>query len=106
MPLFCEQPILPELQRLNVNEIPVLKPYALKFLMIFRSLLRPVITIVTLFLMIKHLQAESVMVHSYAACAVDKVLIIRGQDNKSPLVAGAQLASFSNELFIGLLGAL
>lgn len=105
LPQFCQQQILPELQRPNVNEMPVLKADALKFLMTFRSLLGPEITMGSLPLMIKHLQAESVVVHSYAACALDKVLILRGPDNKSPLVAGAQLAPFSNELFTGLFAA-
>lgn len=82
LPQFCQQQILPELQRPNVNEMPVLKADALKFLMTFRSLLGPEITMGSLPLMIKHLQAESVVVHSYAACALDKVLILRGPDNK------------------------
>lgn len=82
LPQFCQQQILPELQRPNVNEIPVLKADALKFLMTFRSLLGPEKMMGSLPLMIKHLQAESVVVHSYAACALDKVLILRGPDNK------------------------
>lgn len=105
LPAFCHSKVLTELERPNVNELPVLKADALKFLMTFRSVLGPEITMTSLPLVIKHLQADSVVVHSYAANSLDKVLILRGPDNKSPLVSGAQLTPFSNELFAGLFSA-
>lgn len=106
LPQFCQQHVIPELARPNVNELPVLKADALKFLMAFRSLLGPEITTISLPHMIKHLQTESVVVHSYAACALDKVLILRAADGKTPLVSGAQLSQYASELFNGLFSTL
>lgn len=65
-----------------VNELPVLKADALKFLMTFRSLLGQEIIIGSLPHMIKHLQASSAVVHSYAACALDKVLVLKVEKNQ------------------------
>lgn len=82
LPQFCQQHILPELERTNVNELPVLKADALKFIMTFRSLLGPETVISSLPQIIRHLQAENTVVHSYAACAIDKILVMRGQDGQ------------------------
>ena len=65
-----------------VNEIPVLKADALKFIMTFRSLLGGQTILGCLPQIIRHLPAQSIVVHSYAACAIDKILIMRGPDTK------------------------
>lgn len=82
LPQFCQQHILPELERANVNELPVLKADALKFIMTFRSLLGSESVISSLPQIIRHLQADNIVVHSYAACAIDKILVMRGPDGK------------------------
>lgn len=77
LPDFCQQQIFPELERSNVNELPVLKADAIKFIMTFRNLLGADIITRSLPLIISHLRAENVVCHSYAACALEKILLVR-----------------------------
>lgn len=69
-----------------VNELPVLKADAIKFIMIFRSILPPEQVIGSLPQMIRHLSAASPVVHSYAACAIEKILSMKDKNNVALLV--------------------
>eukprot|EP00878_Enallax_costatus_P035479 GHUV01039588.1.p2 GENE.GHUV01039588.1~~GHUV01039588.1.p2 ORF type:complete len:116 (-),score=36.43 GHUV01039588.1:44-391(-) len=69
--------VLPELQDPNVNERPILKADALKFVTTFRSQL-PTATLVALLPpCIALLGSEHVVVHSYAATAIERFLALR-----------------------------
>lgn len=105
IPMFCQQQIIPELERANVNELPVLKADAIKFIMTFRSLLGQQIIMSSLPLIIRHLSAESGVVHSYAATTIDKILLLRDSNNQ-PIVPKEQLTTFSQELLNGLFNVL
>ncbi|XP_058058317.1 exportin-2 [Anopheles bellator] len=104
LPQFTQQQIIPELERADVNQLPVLKADALKFIMTFRTILGPQIIVATMPLVAKHLAAGSVVVHTYAACAIDKILTMRGSDKK-PIVTKEILAPLSAELITGLFAA-
>ena len=66
--------MLPELQAQNVNDLPVLKADALKFLTTFRSQL-PKDACVRIFeRLVVLLGSESNVVHTYAATAVERLL--------------------------------
>ncbi|XP_068140757.1 exportin-2 [Drosophila tropicalis] len=105
LPQFCAQQIIPELERPNVNELPVLKAAAIKYVMVFRTLLGPQIVNQCLPQLIRHLPAESIVVHSYAACALEKILTMR--DAASNVMFGPQILSqHSNELVSGLFSTL
>ncbi|CAG9793023.1 unnamed protein product [Diatraea saccharalis] len=71
---FAANHAIPELQRADVNELPVLKADAIKYLMTFRSLLPKELLINAFPLLIKHISARGV-VCTYAACAIDKLLV-------------------------------
>lgn len=73
--------------------------------MTFRSILGPEIIVGSLANIIKYLQAQSVVVHSYAASALDKILTIRTAD-KQQLVTAAHLTPVASDLFIGLFNVL
>lgn len=105
LPQFCEQQVIPELQRPNINELPVLKADALKFVMTFRTLLGPQTMIACIPQLVRHLPAESAVVHSYAACTIEKILIMRDSDN-SLVVTSAHLQPIINELLNGLFAVL
>lgn len=105
LPQFCEQEIINELERTNVNELPVLKADALKFLMTFRSLLGGRIMLPCVPQFIRHLQANSIVVHSYAACTIEKIIMMKQADNQ-PLLTSGQLMPFANDLLQGLFNAL
>lgn len=64
----------------SVNCLPVLKADSIKYIMIFRSLLPREVVVGSLPQLVRHLQASSVVVHTYAACAIDKILLIKDND--------------------------
>ena len=66
---------------ISVNEFPVLKADAIKFIMTFRSILPREHVIGALPLLIRHLPAASTVVHSYAACAIEKILALKDREN-------------------------
>ncbi|XP_017086670.1 exportin-2 [Drosophila eugracilis] len=105
LPEFCAQQIIPELERPNINEIPVLKAAAIKYVMVFRSILGPQVLANCLPHLIRHLPAESPVVHSYAACSVEKILTMR--DASNAVVFGPQvLGPHATELISGLFATL
>lgn len=104
LPQFLQSDILPELERPNVNEMPVLKADALKFLMTFRTVLGPQVT-AAIPLIIRHLESESYVVHSYAACTLEKILIMKDSSG-NPLISQNMLAPHAQSIVVGLFTAL
>lgn len=83
----------------------MLKAAAIKYVMVFRSLLGPQTLAGCLPQLIRHLPAESIVVHSYAACSLEKILTMR--DASNALLFGPQiLAPHSNQLVSGLFATL
>ncbi|XP_029678956.1 exportin-2 [Formica exsecta] len=101
LPQFAGQHIEPELAKPNVNEFPVLKADGIKFIMTFRSILPRDMVVGSLPQLIRHLSASSIVVHSYAACAIEKILAMRGADNLS-IVKGVDLSPLATDLLKGL----
>jgi exportin-2 (importin alpha re-exporter) len=74
---FFTAHVMPELQRTDVNALPVLKADALKFVSVFRAQL-PREALVTLMpLVVAHLRSTEFVVHTYAAHAIDRVLTVK-----------------------------
>ncbi|XP_011881255.1 PREDICTED: exportin-2 [Vollenhovia emeryi] len=101
LPQFAAQHIEPELTKSDVNEFPVLKADGIKFVMTFRSILPREMVVGSLPQLIRHLSASSIVVHTYAACAIEKIFAMRGADNLS-LVKGADIAPLAADLLKGL----
>ncbi|KAL7018978.1 hypothetical protein ACKWTF_010969 [Chironomus riparius] len=104
IPQFFVSDIVSELERPDVNDLPVLKADALKFLMTFRTVLGPQI-IGAIPQVIRHLQSDSYVVHSYAACILDKILIMK-DGNGNPLITQEILSPYSGDVVGGLFQAL
>ncbi|KAL1513102.1 hypothetical protein ABEB36_002566 [Hypothenemus hampei] len=102
---FCQQQVLPELERFDVNELPVLKADAIKYIMSFRSVLPSDLVISTFPQLMRHLSSESAVVHTYAACCIEKILIMR-DSNQKLLISPVQLRPFANDLITHLFGVL
>ncbi|XP_059097421.1 exportin-2-like [Tigriopus californicus] len=102
---FCLKYIIPDLQSQNVNELPVIKADAIKYVMTFRSQLPPETIKACLPLLIPFLRAESHVVHTYAAAAVDKILIMKKPGLQDALVSSQDLAPLAEQLLTGLFGA-
>ncbi|XP_077991102.1 exportin-2-like [Glandiceps talaboti] len=83
---FCTGNIAPDIQSPNVNEIPVLKADAMKYIITFRSQLSPDILTALIPHLIKLLTAQSVVVHTYAAIALERIFTTKSQTG-GPIVS-------------------
>ena len=75
--IFISQ-CLPELQAADVNKHPVLRADSIRYLTTFRSVLPRELLVSSLLVLVTHLTASSVVVHTYAAHSIEKLLILRG----------------------------
>lgn len=100
IPQFCQDQILPELKRpdgnlifflifnvfyliFSVDELPVLKADAIKYVLTFRSILPVEIVVGTIPDLIRHMTSESAVIHTYAACTIEKILIMKTSNNEN-----------------------
>uniref|UniRef100_W5LAP3 Exportin-2 n=1 Tax=Astyanax mexicanus TaxID=7994 RepID=W5LAP3_ASTMX len=102
---FFVNHILPDLRSPNVNEFPVLKSDAIKYVMTFRSQLPKEQLLETVPLLVAHLRAESTVQHTYAAHALERLFTMRGPNN-STLISAAEMAPFTEQLLNNLFNAL
>uniref|UniRef100_A0A3P9BW64 Exportin-2 n=2 Tax=Haplochromini TaxID=319058 RepID=A0A3P9BW64_9CICH len=102
---FFVNHILPDLKSPNVNEFPVLKADAIKYVMIFRSQLPKEQLLQAVPLLITHLQAESTVEHTYAAHALERLFTMRGPNNTT-LITAAEMAPCTEQLLNNLFKAL
>uniref|UniRef100_A0A3Q1HS01 Exportin-2 n=1 Tax=Anabas testudineus TaxID=64144 RepID=A0A3Q1HS01_ANATE len=102
---FFVNHILPDLKSANVNEFPVLKADAIKYVMIFRSQLPKEQLLQAVPLLISHLQAESTVEHTYAAHALERLFTMRGPNNTT-LITPVEMAPFTEQLLNNLFKAL
>ncbi|XP_050295241.1 exportin-2 [Anthonomus grandis grandis] len=102
---FFQQQILQELERPDVNELPVLKADAIKYIMTFRSVLPSSLVAQTLPQLIRHLSSESAVVHTYAACCIEKLLIMKDSNNHG-IISGPQMQPFAADLISQLFSVL
>uniref|UniRef100_A0A3P9ABR0 Exportin-2 n=1 Tax=Esox lucius TaxID=8010 RepID=A0A3P9ABR0_ESOLU len=102
---FFVNHILTDLKSPNVNEFPVLKSDAIKYVMIFRSQLPKEQLLQAVPLLVAHLQAESTVEHTYAAHALERLFTMRGPNN-STLITPVEMAPFTEQLLNNLFKAL
>ncbi|XP_009463805.1 PREDICTED: exportin-2 isoform X2 [Nipponia nippon] len=102
---FFVNHIQPDLKSASVNEFPVLKADGIKYIMIFRNQVPKEQLLVSIPLLINHLQAESIVVHTYAAHALERLFTMRGTNNTT-LITAAEMAPFVEVLLTNLFKAL
>lgn len=71
-----------------------MKADAIKYIVTFRSVLTPQVIVSTLPSLIKLLEAQSVVVRIYAAAAIDKILLLKQPNTKTPV-----LVYFYNKIY-------
>ncbi|XP_039293224.1 LOW QUALITY PROTEIN: exportin-2 [Nilaparvata lugens] len=103
---FTAQHILPELNKPDVNSIPVIKADAIKYLMMFRSVLPGSVVVGALPQLVRHLAARSQVVHTYAAATIEKALVLRDPGNGEAVVSAALLGPLATDLLQGLFSTL
>lgn len=82
---FFTANILPELEIKNVDDHPVLKADAIKYLIVFRNMLSREVLIHCLPLLVNHLTAKSHVVHSYAAHCLEKLFTLKSPGGGKPI---------------------
>ncbi|OXB61025.1 hypothetical protein ASZ78_015022, partial [Callipepla squamata] len=102
---FFVNHIQPDLKSASVNEFPVLKADGIKYIMIFRNQVPKEHLLLSIPLLINHLQAESIVVHTYAAHALERLFTMRGTNNTT-LITAAEMAPFVEVLLTNLFKAL
>ncbi|CAH1774646.1 unnamed protein product [Owenia fusiformis] len=102
---FFNSQIVPDLQNENVNERPILKADALKYVMTFRNQLPNDITIACIPLIIKHLLANSVVQHSYAAHGLERMFMLKNPQGQ-PAVTRAHIQPHVEQLLTNLFAAM
>jgi len=102
---FFNTQILPELQDSNHGSRPVVKATALKFVTTFRNQFSKQ-ELVTLFpMVIAHLGSPVVVVHTFAALAIERILVTKEQiGSKQCKFGNAELKPFLEPLFTSLFG--
>lgn len=101
---FYQGHILPELQNQDVNHLPILKAEAVKYVISFRSVLPFEAVKVCVPDMIRILTAESAVVHTYAADAINKIFLLRV--NGQLAVQRSDVSPLAGTLYGNLLGVL
>ncbi|XP_068237725.1 exportin-2 [Palaemon carinicauda] len=101
---FYQNHVLPELQNQDVNRLPILKAEAIKYIISFRSALPFDAVKLSVPDLARLITAQSVVVHSYAAAALDKIFSLKS--NNQPIVLKNDVSPMAAILYTNLLGAL
>merc|ERR550519_3060993 len=102
---FANNHVIPELTNVaNTNQFPILKADCVKYVMTFRSQLPPELVKSTFPSLVHLLKCPLVVVHTYAAACIDKLLMIKAPDG-SALVKSNDLAPIAEDLLKSLFSA-
>lgn len=102
---FFQKQILPELQDDAHASRPVVKSSALKYVSVFRNQFAREQTLQILPLVVKHLHSPVVVVHTFAAYTVERILVTKEETSpgvKVPKIGKNELSSILEPLFSGL----
>ncbi|KAL9181039.1 hypothetical protein ACHAXT_009844 [Thalassiosira profunda] len=104
---FFSSHVLTELEETDMTVRPMLKATSIKFVSIFRNQFSKEHIAALMPLLIAHLGSNFVVVHTYAAAAIEKILTAKvdgPKNTKVPKMGGEELKPFLNPLFTGLFG--
>jgi len=105
---FFQSQILPELQDPNHGARPVVKATSIKFVASFRNQFTREDLVQIMPLLIQHLASPVVVVHTFAAYAIERILFTKevatgtGMTMKRPKITAVELKPFLQPLFNGL----
>jgi exportin-2 (importin alpha re-exporter) len=102
---FFTTHVFPELQDTNHANRPMVKATALKFVCKFRNQFTREQHVALMPLLIAHLASPSVVVHTYAAYAIERILITKETDSSGKTrskISRTELQPFLQTLFTGL----
>lgn len=99
---FFTNHILPELQDTSHTSRPVLKATSIKFINIFRNQFETQYLVHLMPLLIAHLSSDVVVVHTFAAYAIERILVSKDYSTGKLKFGRADLQPFLQPLFAGL----
>ncbi|XP_029650427.1 exportin-2 [Octopus sinensis] len=102
---FYQTYILTDLQSADVNTQSILKADALKYVMIFRTQLQREALIACIPHIIRHMAAESPVVHTYAAHCIERLLTVKNAQNTA-MIGTADIQQFGSDLLLNLFNIL
>ncbi|XP_039257797.1 exportin-2-like [Styela clava] len=102
---FFDSHILTELASANISEFPVLKSDSIKYIVTFRQQMGKERLMKALPLLVQHLPSTSIVVHTYAAHAIERFLTIKAQGNV-PLISKTEIQPLLENLLANLFQAL
>ncbi|XP_064625610.1 exportin-2-like [Lineus longissimus] len=102
---FYKAHILPDLQATDVNERPLLKADAIKFVMTFRNQLTKDDLVQCIPLLANHLTANSIVCHSYAAHCVERLFTVRNATG-GPAISRDEILGSIQKLLENLFSAM
>ena len=88
---FFNNHVLPELQGGQVEQLPVLKADAIKFISTFRSQLPTETLLSVLPLLVRFLSSSEFVVHTYAAASIERLLCLKDPSNTNVSRISAEL---------------
>ncbi len=94
---------LPELQKPNLADNPVIRADSIRFLTTFRSILTREVIVSCIPLLTSHLTVPSHVVHTYAAHSLEKILVLKSADSKGMITAD-DLLPHMESLLVNLFG--
>ena len=96
---------LPELQKPDLSQQPVLRADAIRYLTTFRSVLPPDLVVRSLAVLASHLTAPSHVVHTYTAHCLEKILVMKGSDGTT-VIKSSDLLPHLEVVLVNLLNVL
>ncbi|XP_041358734.1 exportin-2-like [Gigantopelta aegis] len=102
---FYQAQILPDIQSANVNEFPILKADAIKYLMVFRSQLPRESLLSSLPHLTRYLKSSSVVVHTYSAHTLERLFMVRQPGGQSAITT-VDVKDLASDLMSSLFAAM
>lgn len=102
---FFSSNILTELQETNQAVRPMLKATAIKFVTTFRAQFTKEHLLALMPLLTPHLSSSSIVVHTYAASAIEKIFTIKQEISpgvRKTIITGGDIQRYLEPLFTGL----
>jgi len=95
---FYEATILPILNEQDVNNLPVIKADAMRYISTFRQQLPKETVLQTIPNLIRYLSSEIPVVHTYACHAIERILTVKVAGTKENMVSNTDLVPVLNHL--------
>lgn len=103
---FYESTILPDLSDADVNNLPVIKADAIRYIQTFRQQLSKDTILQAFPHLIRHLRSEVPVVNTYACHAIERLLTLKATiqpPSKETLLSNADLAPIAQTLVVNLM---